>query len=472
MSALGPGRYSQAADWTSEEVAIARRMLDLIAPVIEHGASAVKAVTTAAAAAEKQQGGLNPDAEIPSSRAPEIQPEDAVRLARRRFADASTCIRYYRAYSRKLGKAVEALAQTVVWREEVNPRCPLCTADPSAHSLRLVGFDSRARPVMYTSLQQALRRHDAEASALHMVQALEEATELMRVCNAAADAAAAVAAAATTTDDAGDAAAAAGADAAEECKRGADTTAGSPPAPCSRGQWVLIVDFVGYGLRDNNPMAGILLKQMLAHYPERLARAILVDAPMLFSGLWSVIHRLLDERTAAKVLFVKSAAMADCLKQTPLPVPSLACPVLPSPPLLAAFPGEAPAAGATAALGTGMGAGAFLGPGAAVEAKGDGTGSSGSEAGAGSPAPSALMSPRTAMAPFSPASAPSPAPSPALSPSPSPSPAPAAAAAAVAEESDVRGKMGLDWELFAWLCEEVALNRTQPVGVAVHKKQT
>jgi hypothetical protein len=42
------------------------------------------------------------------------------------------------------------------------------------------------------------------------------------------------------------------------------------------------------------------------HYPERLGMALIINAPRLFSGLWSWIKRFVDPNTVAKVRFVSS----------------------------------------------------------------------------------------------------------------------------------------------------------------------
>ena len=44
---------------------------------------------------------------------------------------------------------------------------------------------------------------------------------------------------------------------------------------------------------------------MLQHYPEMLNLVVLVDAPMLFNGLWKLAAPLLDDRVRRKIMFVK-----------------------------------------------------------------------------------------------------------------------------------------------------------------------
>lgn len=44
---------------------------------------------------------------------------------------------------------------------------------------------------------------------------------------------------------------------------------------------------------------------LATHYPERLARFIIVGAPALFSALWSALKRHVCADTAAKIAFVR-----------------------------------------------------------------------------------------------------------------------------------------------------------------------
>ncbi|CAJ1334510.1 unnamed protein product [Effrenium voratum] len=60
-------------------------------------------------------------------------------------------------------------------------------------------------------------------------------------------------------------------------------------------------------LLDTDPRAALFAARLLAHYPERLSRCLLVDAPAVFSGTYSAVRRVLNEGTASKtIVFVKS----------------------------------------------------------------------------------------------------------------------------------------------------------------------
>lgn len=424
---------SQDTNWTQEELEQAKQLATLIEPALRFG----------------PQHGDNES--MTGENLNEIAGDIEGEARRRRFADRSTLVRYLRACRHKVNKAYEALLKTLAWREEVdadNVKCSLCQEDPHAHSLRLVGFDIRRRPVLYTSLQQATGRHNAEASAKHMQQVLEHTTHVLRRVNAAKARAdrhdqavekverllatqsqgqqqqeqqqqgSLLATSLFPIDSSSSASSLSSTSAPDSASSSIPSTLtshlppttgilpatpNSPVSPAlntsspettttlnavrsssegfsspsqsdpqvlpsnangvttlegkdtsipsltqstttpngeieskenieaktvndstnndnktkgnecnddeegdSHGQWVLIIDFLGYGMRDNNPMAAVLLKQLLAHYPERLGLAILIDAPMIFSGLWALLRPLLDENTSKKVVFVKS----------------------------------------------------------------------------------------------------------------------------------------------------------------------
>lgn len=73
--------------------------------------------------------------------------------------------------------------------------------------------------------------------------------------------------------------------------------------------WFWIMDMRGYS-RANAPPISISLStlRILADsYPERLHRVIIVDAPSIFSIVWSAVSLVLDPVTTRKVVFLSSA---------------------------------------------------------------------------------------------------------------------------------------------------------------------
>mmetsp|Transcript_25093 Transcript_25093/g.40295 ORF Transcript_25093/g.40295 Transcript_25093/m.40295 type:complete len:185 (+) Transcript_25093:201-755(+) len=79
-------------------------------------------------------------------------------------------------------------------------------------------------------------------------------------------------------------------------------------------KWTWISDFHGFSTSDCSPKSMMLVKRMLAHYPERLFKAVMLDAPWIFNGLWNMVSPLLEQRTRDKVSFVKSHELSDWSK--------------------------------------------------------------------------------------------------------------------------------------------------------------
>lgn len=186
--------------------------------------------------------------------------------ADQQLADDATVRRYLRAYVNDPKAAAKALAATLKWRRQTQPQrqlCGACARDPRSHNLRLVGIDRMERPVLYTCFSQALNRLNATDNVDHLIRSMEDSNAVMH--------------------------------------SRASTGKGNP------GCWVFIVDYHGYSwLVDTNPRTALLAAQLLAHYPERLGRCIMVDAPSAFAGTWAVLKGVLNEVTTGKIVFVRS----------------------------------------------------------------------------------------------------------------------------------------------------------------------
>jgi hypothetical protein len=133
-----------------------------------------------------------------------------------------------------------------------------------ALSMRIVGCDGDGRPISYTRYSEAHDRWDVDANMEHIQLLLEASCTIVQ----------------------------------KRRKKGFNQTADT-----RQGVWV--VDFDGFGLRDQNPRPAMMTAQLLQHYPEILHVVVLVDAPLVFNGLWKLISPLLDERVKSKVMFVK-----------------------------------------------------------------------------------------------------------------------------------------------------------------------
>mmetsp|Transcript_102766 Transcript_102766/g.268253 ORF Transcript_102766/g.268253 Transcript_102766/m.268253 type:complete len:286 (-) Transcript_102766:32-889(-) len=71
-------------------------------------------------------------------------------------------------------------------------------------------------------------------------------------------------------------------------------------------KWTLIIDFNGYSMTNAPPLktSRTTLSIMQDHYPERLHRCFMLDAPRLFSGAWAAISPFIDRVTSAKICFI------------------------------------------------------------------------------------------------------------------------------------------------------------------------
>jgi hypothetical protein len=81
------------------------------------------------------------------------------------------------------------------------------------------------------------------------------------------------------------------------------------PTQFPRGQFIRIYDFKGIHLGDIADHEAVNLgKQMMDvlenHYPERMAKAFVINVPRFFSAIWSVIKPLLDPHTAKKITVI------------------------------------------------------------------------------------------------------------------------------------------------------------------------
>lgn len=184
----------------------------------------------------------------------------------RAFLTDDTVRRYLVANDGGVEAASRQLLGSWEWQQRVRPHellCPACCRNPSAHSLRPVGFDAQHRLVLYTCFDTARDRFDPAEAIAHLTRLLSDAQRLL------------------------------------------DSDARLAP------KWVLFIDFYGYSLRDNDPRTATHAVWLLSHFPERLGLAVLYDAGRLFDLLWRAIRRLLKPATASKVSFVGSMQTAD-----------------------------------------------------------------------------------------------------------------------------------------------------------------
>lgn len=177
------------------------------------------------------------------------------------FLSDMTLYRYLRARKGDAEAAASMLEETIAWRQASGVAqdridCPMCCERPGTHTWRQIGFDRRAMPVIYSCAKQepAGVKVQPQDSNMHMLYALEEAIKTME------------------------------------------------PGVT---QWVWALDMSGFGMRHASPQLPLHMNALFSrHYPELLGTALIINAPRIFSALWSWIERFVDPNTVAKVRFV------------------------------------------------------------------------------------------------------------------------------------------------------------------------
>lgn len=186
--------------------------------------------------------------------------------------DEACCARYLRARGLDHGAAKKMLQATIAWRKEfgisrlVDEHFPVIAKEAETGKTVVLPFhDSDGRPIMLLRPRNENNFGGHEGNIMHLVYQLERA----------------VAAA----------------------------------AACSKEKWSLIIDFGGYSMSNAPSMqtTQTTLAILQDHYPERLFRAYLVDAPWLFKGVFRAISPFIDTVTRAKLAFVSSKGGDDGL---------------------------------------------------------------------------------------------------------------------------------------------------------------
>ncbi|KAI9208295.1 CRAL-TRIO domain-containing protein [Polychytrium aggregatum] len=82
----------------------------------------------------------------------------------------------------------------------------------------------------------------------------------------------------------------------------------------------LVFDMTDFGLRNMDyKLAKFMTSCLEAYYPESLGVALIVNAPWIFNGCWTIIQPWLDPVVASKIHFVKAAELADYIPLSNLP---------------------------------------------------------------------------------------------------------------------------------------------------------
>ncbi len=184
--------------------------------------------------------------------------------------DRENVERFLRAEDDNEHKAARRLVSMVAWMEEERPQelyCPACyefgcrggdqglelSSTSAGHYMHVCAYDKENRPTIYSCLELAVNK-DIEDNRKHLISTFETAIEIM------------------------------------------------PPGVL---KWNWVLDMHGFRLVDSDPrLARIFLSLAGERYPERLGQFWVVDAPKLFTGLWSIIEKFIDPKTKEKIRFV------------------------------------------------------------------------------------------------------------------------------------------------------------------------
>ncbi|MEW5311623.1 MAG: hypothetical protein WDW38_003322 [Sanguina aurantia] len=164
--------------------------------------------------------------------------------------DAATLQRYLRARSGNVSKASSMLAATCTWRSSVGIdqlAISEFSAELGSGKMYVAGYDPAGRPVMVTRKRaEGLPPKDIVQYMKFLAFSLESGVKLMN----------------------------------------------------GGEQWVTILDLDACQVPT--------MRVLVDHYPERLHMCFIVDAPSIFSFLWSALWPFMDSVTRKKVTFINS----------------------------------------------------------------------------------------------------------------------------------------------------------------------
>lgn len=198
-------------------------------------------------------------------------------------------LRYLRARDMQVDMAAKALRETLAWRREfradaiAKDRGRRATLRTELATMKLYlspARDREGRPVVLSRPRRENTRSH-EGNVLLRLYLVERATALMRLEARAASTGA----------------------------PGAKVAGRAPPD----GKIVFVTDMRGFQSSRAPPFktARETMRLMSTHYPERLGKAIMIDAPRFVEDAWRIARRWLDPATQAKVMFIRSDRAED-----------------------------------------------------------------------------------------------------------------------------------------------------------------
>ncbi|XP_024398179.1 uncharacterized protein [Physcomitrium patens] len=187
-----------------------------------------------------------------------VQKERVLSKKQADFCDDACVLRYLRARGNNVRRAARMLRATLNWREKINIGYLIADEFPAelaAGAAYVAGHDDEGRPVLVIKKKPDYILNKSYKEYLrHIIFTMEVAVAAM------------------------------------------------PPGVA---QWVLILDAGGYSRLSAPSTSGILstLKMLADHYPERLAKAFIVDASSMFYYFWKGICTFVDHATRDKLVF-------------------------------------------------------------------------------------------------------------------------------------------------------------------------
>ncbi|RUS33890.1 CRAL-TRIO domain-containing protein [Jimgerdemannia flammicorona] len=194
---------------------------------------------------------------------PTIFPGEHSPAMARFLADDLTLYRYLQGEKWNLGRAQAALQKTIAWRDENGVDSGLRPEDVEKQSRGKTnyfnGFDRHGRPLMY------IKKRNDKGEELNFKMGIQLMVLVLETAIAA--------------------------------------------MPNGVHQLIIILDFTLSNQAQPTPFSVAIetLRILTTHYPERLARACLVNAPTAMRLSLNLIWPFMDERTKSKIKFVNAA---------------------------------------------------------------------------------------------------------------------------------------------------------------------
>ncbi|EKX40436.1 hypothetical protein GUITHDRAFT_164667 [Guillardia theta CCMP2712] len=178
----------------------------------------------------------------------------------RSYCTDYTLKRYLHARKFDVAKAFNMLTATLAWRKDFDVESiSMLKVRGNGETGKVVvrGADREGRPILFLRPGQENSKDDHDGNLKHLVYELERAVACM------------------------------------------DELRGV-------GKMLVILDLQHYSMSNAPPMktSRATLHILQDHYPERLAKFLIIDAPWLFQGFFKIISPFIDKETAAKLVFV------------------------------------------------------------------------------------------------------------------------------------------------------------------------